>query len=65
MSSLYDLGAILEGLHGILNTEVMLLLLGAVVISSLFAAIPGISSILFLTLCIPYAMGLPPSIASP
>jgi len=60
MSSLYDLGAILEGLHGILNTEVMLLLLGAVVISSLFAAIPGISSILFLTLCIPYAMGLPP-----
>jgi TctA family transporter len=60
MSSLYDLGAILEGLHGILNPEVMLLLLGAVIISSLFAAIPGISSILFLTLCIPYAMGLPP-----
>jgi TctA family transporter len=60
MFDLYNLDAMAEGLRGIMSPDVLLLIFGAVIISSLFAAIPGISSILFLTLCIPYAMGLEP-----
>jgi TctA family transporter len=60
MSGLYDPGAILEGLAGIMAPEAFTLMLLGVVASSIFAAIPGIGSLLLLSMVIPYAMKLEP-----
>ena len=45
---------------GLFQTKAMLLMLGGVVVSSIFAALPGIGSLLFLSMTIPFAMTLEP-----
>ncbi len=57
---MYELGPFLEALNGILQPKAIALMLGGVVLSSLFAAMPGIGSLLFLSMTIPFAMTLEP-----
>lgn len=57
---MYDFGAIAEGLAGILQPKPMLLMAMGMAISSLFAAVPGIGSLLFLSMMLPYSMTLTP-----
>ena len=60
MSDLYNPAAIFEGLAGIMSTDALTLMLVGIVASSIFAAIPGIGSLLLLSMVIPYAMELSP-----
>jgi TctA family transporter len=60
MSDLYNPAAIFDGLAGIATPEALTLMLLGVVASSVFAAIPGIGSLLLLSMVIPYAMKLEP-----
>ena len=57
---MYDLGIVLEGLSGILQPKPLLLMVGGMAISSIFAAVPGVGSLLFLSMVVPYAMTLTP-----
>ena len=57
---MYDLSIVLEGLSGILQPKPLLLMVGGMAISSLFAAVPGVGSLLFLSMVVPYAMTLTP-----
>ncbi|MDX1483716.1 MAG: tripartite tricarboxylate transporter permease [Alphaproteobacteria bacterium] len=50
----------MAALGGLFQAKAMLLMLGGVVISSIFAALPGIGSLLFLSMTIPFAMTLEP-----
>ena len=60
MSDLYNPAAIFEGLAGIMTPEALTLMLLGIIASSVFAAIPGIGSLLLLSMVIPYAMKLEP-----
>lgn len=55
-----DLAAVYEGLSGILAPKALMLMLFGMAVSSVFAAIPGIGSLLFLSMMIPYSMTLTP-----
>lgn len=57
---MFDLGAISEGLSGIFQPKAFALMMFGMAVSSLFAAVPGIGSLLFLSMMIPYAMTLTP-----
>ncbi len=57
---MYDLDAVMEGLMGVLEPRALMLMVGGVIVSSFFAALPGIGSLMFLSMIIPYAMTLPP-----
>ena len=57
---LYDLDAILAGLAGVTAPKALTLMAFGVIASSFFAAMPGIGSLLFLSMTIPYAMTLDP-----
>ncbi|MGY9006238.1 MAG: tripartite tricarboxylate transporter permease, partial [Alphaproteobacteria bacterium] len=57
---MYDIDIIGEGLAGILQTKPLLLMVGGMAVSSIFAAIPGVGSLLFLSMIVPYAMTLSP-----
>jgi len=57
---MYDLGIMLDGLSGILQPKPLLLMIGGMAVSSVFAAVPGVGSLLFLSMMIPYAMTLTP-----
>jgi TctA family transporter len=56
----YSSEALFDAIGGIFQTKALLLMLGGVVVSSLFAALPGIGSLLFLSMTIPFAMSLEP-----
>lgn len=55
-----DFGALGEALGGVLQPKAFLLMVFGMAVSSLFAAIPGIGSLLFLSMVIPYSMTLTP-----
>jgi TctA family transporter len=57
---LYSSEAFFDAIAGIFQGKALLLMLGGVVISSIFAALPGIGSLLFLSMTIPFAMTLEP-----
>ena len=57
---MYDLGIVLDGLSGILQPKPLLLMVCGMAISSVFAAVPGVGSLLFLSMVVPYAMTLTP-----
>jgi len=56
----YSSEALFDAVAGIFQAKALLLMLGGVVVSSIFAALPGIGSLLFLSMTIPYAMTLEP-----
>jgi TctA family transporter len=56
----YSSEAFLAAMGGIFQTKPILLMLAGVVVSSIFAALPGIGSLLFLSMTIPFAMTLEP-----
>jgi TctA family transporter len=56
----YSSEAFLDAIAGLFQGKAILLMLGGVVISSLFAALPGIGSLLFLSMTVPFAMTLEP-----
>jgi TctA family transporter len=56
----YSSEAFIAALGGLFQAKPMLLMFVGVVISSLFAALPGIGSLLFLSMTIPFAMSLEP-----
>ena len=60
MSDLYNPAAIFEGLAAIMTPEALTLMFVGIIASSVFAAIPGIGSLLLLSMVIPYAMKLEP-----
>jgi TctA family transporter len=60
MSELYNPAAIFEGLAGIMTPEALTLMFVGIIASSIFAAVPGIGSLLLLSMVIPYAMKLEP-----
>ncbi|MDH3240762.1 MAG: tripartite tricarboxylate transporter permease [Alphaproteobacteria bacterium] len=57
---MYDISIVLEGLSGILQPKPFLLMVMGMAISSVFAAVPGVGSLLFLSMMVPYAMTLTP-----
>jgi TctA family transporter len=57
---MYDFGIVLEGLSGILQPKPLLLMVCGMAVSSVFAAVPGVGSLLFLSMVVPYAMTLTP-----
>lgn len=57
---MYDIGVVLEGLSGILQPKPLLLMVLGMAVSSVFAAVPGVGSLLFLSMMVPYAMTLEP-----
>ena len=57
---MYDLSIIAEGLAGILQPRALLLMIVGMAISSVFAAVPGVGSLLFLSMVTPFAIKLPP-----
>jgi len=56
----YSSEAFFDAIAGLFHVKAMLLMLGGVVVSSVFAALPGIGSLLFLSMTIPFAMTLEP-----
>jgi len=57
---MYDLDMILQGVTGILQWKPMLLMVVAVIASSIFAALPGVGSSTLLAMSLPFAMTLEP-----
>ncbi len=57
---MYDWHSIVEGFAGILQWKPLILMTGAVILSSIFAALPGIGSHTLLAMAIPFAMTLKP-----
>ncbi len=57
---MYDLSIIAEGLSGILQPRALALMIVGMAISSVFAAVPGVGSLLFLSMVTPFAIKLPP-----
>jgi putative tricarboxylic transport membrane protein len=55
-----DLNALFEGMAGILQYKPLMLMIFGMAVSSVFAAVPGVGSLLFLSVMIPYAMTLSP-----
>jgi TctA family transporter len=55
-----DFSALVEGLSGVLAPKPLMLMVFGMAVSSVFAAIPGIGSLLFLSMMIPYSMTLTP-----
>jgi TctA family transporter len=60
MAELYDVDMIWKGVTGILQFKPLLIMLVAVVASSVFAALPGVGSSTLLAMSIPFAMTLQP-----
>jgi putative tricarboxylic transport membrane protein len=56
----YSAEAFIAAIGGLFQAKPMLLMLAGVVVSSIFAALPGIGSLLFLSMTIPFAMKLEP-----
>jgi TctA family transporter len=57
---MYELAPIIEGLTGVFTLKGIALMLGGVIASSIFAAMPGIGSLILLSMLLPYAMTLTP-----
>ena len=57
---MYELGPIIEGLTGVFTLKGIALMLGGVIASSIFSAMPGIGSLILLSMLLPYAMTLTP-----
>ncbi len=57
---MYELDSILQGFAGILHWKPLMLMIIAVVLSSVFAAMPGVGSSTLLAMSLPFAMTLGP-----
>lgn len=57
---MYDWDSILQGFMGILQWKPLLLMTCAVILSSIFAALPGVGSSTLLAMSLPFAMTLSP-----
>jgi TctA family transporter len=60
MSDLYDPTAMLDGFLGLMTPAGIALILAGTVVCSIFAAMPGIGTLLLLSMVLPYAMKLDP-----
>ncbi len=60
MSDLYNPAAILAGLAGIMTPTNIVLLVAGTLACSIFAAMPGIGTLLLISMVLPYAMKLDP-----
>ncbi len=60
MSEIYNIHPIIQGIVGVFTLKGVLLMLGGIIGSSVFAAMPGIGSLIFLSMLLPYSMTLPP-----
>ena len=57
---MYEWDTIWQGVSGVLQVRPMTIMLVAIVVSSIFAALPGVGSSTLLAMSMPLAMTLPP-----